>query len=63
LTAAIANTANCGSFYNKSESMVRDVAGGNLIDNGNKRTAVEVVEKLIKKNGGRVRQNKLFGMF
>lgn len=32
--------------------MVRDIAGGHLIDNGNKRTAVEVVEKLIKKTAG-----------
>ncbi|WLH85024.1 hypothetical protein [Pseudomonas sp. FP2338] len=31
--------------------MIRDIAGGHLFDNGNKRTAVEVVEQLIIKNG------------
>ncbi|RMR54449.1 hypothetical protein ALP83_200072 [Pseudomonas syringae pv. actinidiae] len=31
--------------------MVRDIAGEHLFDNGNKRTAVEVVEQLIIKNG------------
>ncbi|MBP0949419.1 hypothetical protein V2K62_26095 [Pseudomonas alliivorans] len=31
--------------------MIRDIAGGHLFDNGNRRTAVEVVEQLIIKNG------------
>ena len=31
--------------------MIRDIAGGYLFDNGNKRTAVEVVEQLIIRNG------------
>ncbi|MDU8606380.1 hypothetical protein LCH33_002604 [Pseudomonas amygdali] len=31
--------------------MVRDIAGEHLFDNGNKRTAVKVVEQLIIKNG------------
>lgn len=31
--------------------MIMDIAGGNLFENGNKRTAVEVVEQLIIKNG------------
>ena len=48
---AIANAANYDGFYNKAGSMIRDVAGGHLFDNGNKRTAVEVVEQLIIKNG------------
>ena len=48
---AIANAANYDGFYNKAGSMVRDIAGGHLFDNGNKRTAVEVVEQLIIKNG------------
>ncbi|MCP3749532.1 hypothetical protein [Pseudomonas sp. SBB6] len=30
--------------------MIRDIAGGHLFDNGNKRTAVEVLERLIIKN-------------
>lgn len=48
---AIANAANYDGFYNKAGSMIRDIAGGHLFDNGNKRTAVEVVEQLIIKNG------------
>jgi filamentous hemagglutinin len=47
----IANAANYDGFYNKAGSMIRDIAGGHLFDNGNKRTAVEVVEQLIIKNG------------
>ncbi|WP_338509966.1 hypothetical protein VRC22_11370 [Pseudomonas poae] len=39
---AIANAANYDGFYNKAGSMIRDIAGGHLFDNGNKRTAVEV---------------------
>jgi hypothetical protein len=31
--------------------MVRDISGGYLIGNGNKRTAAEVVVRLIIKNG------------
>lgn len=31
--------------------MIRDIAGGQLFDNGNKQTAVEVFEQLIIKNG------------
>jgi len=48
---AIANAANYDGFYNKAGSMIRDIAGGHLFDNGNKRTAVEVVERLIIING------------
>jgi filamentous hemagglutinin len=48
---AIANAANYDGFYNKVGSMIRDIAGGHLFDNGNKRTAVEVVEQLIIRNG------------
>ncbi|WP_438868347.1 hemagglutinin repeat-containing protein [Pseudomonas sp. L1(2025)] len=48
---AIANAANYDGFYNKAGSMIRDIAGGHLFDNGNKRTAVEVVEQLLIKNG------------
>ncbi len=48
---AIANAANYDGFYNKAGSLIRDIAGGHLFDNGNKRTAVEVVEQLIIKNG------------
>lgn len=45
----IANAANQEGFYNKISSMIRDIAGGHLFDNGSKRTAIEVVEQLIIK--------------
>ncbi|WP_232449889.1 two-partner secretion domain-containing protein [Burkholderia ubonensis] len=44
------NAANYDGFYDKSASIIRDIAGGHLFDNGNKRTAVEVVETLIQRN-------------
>jgi filamentous hemagglutinin len=48
---AIANASNYDGFFNKAGSIIRDIAGGHLFDNGNKRTAVEVVERLIIRNG------------
>jgi filamentous hemagglutinin len=41
--------------------MIRDIAGGHLFDNGNKRTAVEVVEQLIikKRRGWPAKTNYL----
>jgi hypothetical protein len=58
---AIANAANYDGFYNKAGSMIRDIAGGHLFDNGNKRTAVEVVEQLIikKRRGWPAKTNYL----
>ncbi|MHA6858505.1 hemagglutinin repeat-containing protein, partial [Ralstonia pseudosolanacearum] len=44
------NAANYDGFYDKSASIIRDIAGSHLFDNGNKRTAVEVVEALIQRN-------------
>ena len=46
----LSNAANYDGFYDKSASLIRDIAGGHLFDNGNKRTAVEVVETLIQRN-------------
>ena len=46
----LSNAANYNGFYDKSASIIRDIAGGHLFDNGNKRTAVEVVETLIQRN-------------
>lgn len=45
------NAARYDGFYNKSASIIRDIAGAHLFNNGNKRTAVEVVEQLIIRNG------------
>ncbi|CTP93508.1 hemagglutinin/hemolysin-like protein [Xanthomonas translucens pv. poae] len=47
----LANSSNYDGFYNKAGSIIRDIAGGHLFDNGNKRTAVEVTEQLIARNG------------
>ncbi|WP_369935200.1 hemagglutinin repeat-containing protein [Xanthomonas tesorieronis] len=47
----LANSSNYDGFYNKVGSIIRDIAGGHLFDNGNKRTAVEVAEQLIVRNG------------
>ncbi|PKV19076.1 VENN motif pre-toxin domain-containing protein, partial [Xanthomonas prunicola] len=47
---ALKNANNYDGFYNKTASIIRDIAGGHLFDNGNKRTAVEVVERLIARN-------------
>ncbi|WP_425219220.1 hemagglutinin repeat-containing protein [Ralstonia solanacearum] len=46
----LSNAANYDGFYDKSASIIRDIAGSHLFDNGNKRTAVEVVETLIQRN-------------
>lgn len=46
----LSNAASYDGFYEKSASIIRDIAGGHLFDNGNKRTAVEVVEALIQRN-------------
>ncbi|MCW0436732.1 hypothetical protein NB723_001696 [Xanthomonas sacchari] len=51
VSTILANSSNYDGFYNKVGSIIRDIAGGHLFDNGNKRTAVEVTEKLIARNG------------
>jgi len=42
--------------------MIRGITGGHLFGNGNKWTAVEVVEQLNVKTVWMARQSKLFGM-
>jgi RHS repeat-associated protein len=49
--SVLANADRYTGFYNKVGSIIRDIAGGHLFENGNKRTAVEVTELLISKNG------------
>ncbi|MEX5548239.1 MULTISPECIES: hypothetical protein [Pseudomonas] len=49
-------------FIKKAGSMIRGITGGHLFGNGNKWTAVEVVEQLNVKTAWMARQSKLFGM-
>ena len=50
VSTVLANAANRDGFYNKSASIIRDIAGGHLFENGNKRTAQAVVESLMQRN-------------
>ncbi len=50
VSTVLANAANREGFFNKSASIIRDIAGSHLFENGNKRTAQAVVESLMKKN-------------
>ncbi|WP_344446933.1 polymorphic toxin-type HINT domain-containing protein, partial [Kitasatospora nipponensis] len=47
---ALINADRYNSFWEKSAVMIRDIAGTHMFDNGNKRTAVEVVQKLMDRN-------------
>ncbi|WP_213457195.1 polymorphic toxin-type HINT domain-containing protein [Rhizomonospora bruguierae] len=44
------NASRYNSFYDKSAVVIRDIAGGHMFDNGNKRTAQAVVEQLMQRN-------------
>lgn len=44
------NAARYGSFWDKSAVIIRDIAGGHMFDNGNKRTAQSTVERLMERN-------------
>jgi RHS repeat-associated protein len=46
----MANASWYDGFYNKSASVILDIAGGHLFENGNKRTAVAAIEVLISRN-------------
>lgn len=50
ISTLMANASNYNGLYNKSASIIRDIAGGHMFDNGNKRAAVEVFEQLVIKN-------------
>nr|WP_324292678.1 hemagglutinin repeat-containing protein [Xanthomonas oryzae] len=50
IDTVLKNANNYDGFYNKTASIIRDIAGGHLFDNGNKRTAVEITERLIARN-------------
>ncbi|MER7467080.1 RHS repeat-associated core domain-containing protein [Streptomyces sp. NPDC097981] len=47
----MANASRYGSFWEKSAVVIRDIAGGHMFDNGNKRTAHAVVSQLMDRNG------------
>ena len=44
------NAARYPGFFEKAASMIRDISGRHMFDNGNKRTAAEVVKRLMKRN-------------
>ncbi|MET9066461.1 polymorphic toxin-type HINT domain-containing protein [Streptosporangium sandarakinum] len=45
------NASRYNSFWEKSAVVIRDIAGGHMFNNGNKRTAQTVVERLMERNG------------
>lgn len=47
---ALANAANVQGFWNKAAVIVRDISGSHLFNNGNKRTALAVVNELMRRN-------------
>ncbi|MEW1908983.1 polymorphic toxin-type HINT domain-containing protein [Kitasatospora sp. NPDC085895] len=47
---ALINADRYGSFWEKSAVLIRDIAGSHMFNNGNKRTAVTVVQKLMDRN-------------
>ncbi|MCP4180216.1 MAG: hypothetical protein GY756_20825, partial [bacterium] len=47
----LANMSYRNGFKEKAATVIRDIAGRHLFDNGNKRTAQSVVELLAKRNG------------
>ncbi|MFI5868095.1 polymorphic toxin-type HINT domain-containing protein [Streptomyces sp. NPDC051546] len=47
---AMINAGYYNSFWEKSAVMIRDIAGSHMFDNGNKRTAHEVVSQLMQRN-------------
>lgn len=46
----LANASRQSGFFNKSASVIRDIAGRHLFDNGNKRTAQSTIEILMQRN-------------
>ncbi|MFV2022030.1 polymorphic toxin-type HINT domain-containing protein, partial [Micromonospora sp. LOL_023] len=44
------NASRYNSFWDKSAVVIRDIAGGHMYNNGNKRTAQAVVEQLMQRN-------------
>jgi hypothetical protein len=46
LPSTVGSVARRSGFFNKSESIIRDIAGEHAFDNGNRRTAQNVIETL-----------------
>jgi RHS repeat-associated protein len=49
--SVIANMSYRTSFWDKAATVIRDIAGRHLFNDGNKRTAQMVVEELMRRNG------------
>jgi prophage maintenance system killer protein len=50
VSTVLANAERHAGFFNKSASIIRDIAGRHLFSNGNKRTAHAVVTELMNRN-------------
>lgn len=50
-SSALAQAANQSGFWNKAAAMVREIAGRHMFNDGNKRTAMEVLRQLMERNG------------
>ena len=48
---ALANASNREGFWNKTATIVRDIAGAHLFNDANKRTAQALAEELVRRNG------------
>ena len=51
VSTALFNASQRSGFYNKAASLIRDIAGGHMFKDGNKRTAQMVVQTLMERNG------------
>jgi len=49
--SVVANQQYRDGFWDKAAVAIRDIAGGHMFDNGNKRTAQAVVEEMMQRNG------------
>ncbi|MFI1578065.1 DUF6531 domain-containing protein [Embleya sp. NPDC020630] len=47
----LTNASRYSSFWEKSAVVIRDIAGGHMFNNGNKRTAQAIIEQLMERNG------------
>ncbi|GIW82860.1 MAG: hypothetical protein KatS3mg105_4667 [Gemmatales bacterium] len=50
VSTSLANAARREGFWNKSATLVRDIAGRHMFNDANKRTAQAVVEELMRRN-------------
>ncbi|WP_415846638.1 RHS repeat-associated core domain-containing protein, partial [Vibrio aerogenes] len=50
-STALYNASHRNGFYDKAASLIRDIAGGHMFRDANKRTTQSVIEKLMDRNG------------